>query len=107
MRWLAWKDDSFFSKQGTLLKFDKLEHMLGCMILTIVMALLIDAIAGIYVFIAGFLWEMKDGLMDWEKYGWWGGEGFSWKDLIADVVGIILGYILLAGFFLYLLGNVN
>jgi hypothetical protein len=26
-----------------------------------------------------------------KKYGWWGGEGFSWKDLTANMIGIFVG----------------
>jgi uncharacterized protein YfiM (DUF2279 family) len=43
------------------------------------------------LFAIGLLWEIKDAIVPYEKHGWWGGEGFSWKDLVANVIGIGLG----------------
>lgn len=34
-----------------------------------------------FILSAGVLWEIKDGLLPYEKYGFWGGDGFSAKDL--------------------------
>jgi VanZ family protein len=106
MRWLKWKDDSFFSKQGMIIRYDKLEHLLGCFGLTFILIIfsmfteMSILIPGIVTFIAGLLWEVKDGYLDWEKYNRWGGEGFSWKDLIANLVGILLAYgVLVLGLF--------
>jgi hypothetical protein len=42
---------------------------------------------------AGVLWEVKDGFVPYEKYGFWGGEGFSTKDVVAGAVGIGLNYV--------------
>jgi len=42
---------------------------------------------------AGVLWEVKDGFVPYEKYGFWGGEGFSAKDVVAGAVGIGLNYL--------------
>ena len=36
----------------------------------------------------GVLWEIKDGLLPWERIGVLGGEGFSTNDLIMDATGI-------------------
>ena len=47
----------------------------------------------IIVLLAGLAWEIKDGLMDYHVYGWFGGDGFSWRDLVADAVGIIIALI--------------
>ncbi len=33
-------------------------------------------------------YEVKDYLIPASKYGWIGGDGFSWRDIVADVVGI-------------------
>lgn len=83
MRWLKWSEDKWLSTQGTVLKHDKLEHFFGS--------------AGLALFFnpwvvigLGIAWEIKDGLMKWEKFGWWGGEGVSWKDLVADISGVAL-----------------
>ncbi len=43
--------------------------------------------------VAGVLWEVKDGFVPYEKYGFWGGEGFSTKDVVAGAVGIGLNYL--------------
>ncbi len=89
LRWLNWKDDKWFSTQGAILRYDKPEHAVVSAILAYIATFLMPLlIACIVILLIGFIWEYKDGLMDWEKYGWWGGEGFSWKDLIADFVGI-------------------
>jgi len=37
----------------------------------------------------GLVWEVKDGLVPYEKAGILGGEGFSTNDLIMDASGII------------------
>lgn len=48
----------------------------------------------------GFLWEIKDGFVpdkdpNYIRIGKWvycfGGDGFSWKDLLADWIGIQIG----------------
>jgi hypothetical protein len=40
-------------------------------------------------FSLGVLFEVKDGYMPYEKYGWAGGEGFSKKDLLCNATGIL------------------
>ncbi len=91
-RWLKWSDDSWLSRQGTILPYDKAEHATVSAILALIATLFMPPlIACLAVFIVGLLWEVKDGYLRWEIYGWWGGEGFSWKDLIADSVGIAVG----------------
>jgi hypothetical protein len=45
-----------------------------------------------YALLAGFLWEVKDGFICWQKYGAIGGDGFSYKDYTADFAGMIIGY---------------
>ncbi len=93
-RWLKWRDDHWLSKQGTIIPYDKAEHALGSAILayfaTFFMPLLF---ACLLIMVAGYLWEVKDGYMHYEVYGWFGGEGFSWKDLIADFVGILIIFV--------------
>lgn len=42
---------------------------------------------------AGVMWEVKDGFVPYEKFGFWGGEGFSTKDIAAGAVGIGLNYL--------------
>lgn len=85
-------DDHWDSKQGTVLKHDKLEHFAVSSGLTIGLQILDKKNGWKYALLSGFLWEIKDGLMPYEKYGEFGGEGFSSKDLIADAVGVFIGY---------------
>lgn len=44
------------------------------------------------------MWEIKDGFMYWEDMGRWGGDGFSIKDFLADMVGMALAQITLEVF---------
>jgi len=46
--------------------------------------------ADLLTFTMGLSWEIKDGLVKDDYYGGIGGEGFSYKDLIADVSGILV-----------------
>lgn len=91
--------DSWLTTQGTIIRYDKLEHCVVYLIGTLVglyvgqwmdsMAFQIWWRRGLLVF--GVLWEVKDGFIGYVKWGWWGGDGFSWRDLVANVIGIILG----------------
>ncbi len=90
-RWVKWSDDKWLSTSGAVLHYDKLEHLLVSAILTLIAAFLMPlAFACLLVLIIGCLWELKDGFMYYKIYGWIGGEGWSWKDLIADSIGIIV-----------------
>ena len=42
------------------------------------------------IFTVGLLWEVKDGLLPWEKVGVLGGEGFSVNDLKMDISGLVI-----------------
>jgi VanZ family protein len=87
-----WAHDRWLSKGGTILPYDKLEHFLIYFLAGFLLSFKFAAeIVIILLFAIGLLWEIKDALMPYEKYGWWGGEGFSWKDLIANIIGIALG----------------
>lgn len=93
-RWVPWSRDKWLSTSGAILHYDKLEHLLISAILTYVATLFMPiAFACILTLFIGYLWEVKDGYMPYEIYGWWGGEGFSWKDLIADSVGIAIIFV--------------
>ena len=52
------------------------------------------------MFLAGLLWEVKDAYVYWETAPYVslgplcinvGGDGFSWKDLVANTVGYLAG----------------
>jgi len=91
-RTLDWNKDKWNSPKGHFLRYDKIEHCIGSAGLTISLTTLDEKNGWKYTLLAGFLWEVKDGFMPFEKYGHWGGEGFSTKDLIADVIGVAIGY---------------
>ena len=39
-----------------------------------------------------WLWEVKDGYLKWEDYGWIGGDGFSWRDGVAGSIAAVGSY---------------
>ena len=47
-----------------------------------------------YSFYLGLLKECIDAIFPYEKYGAWGGDGFSKYDLYYDIAGIGLAYII-------------
>lgn len=92
-----WAQDHWLSKGGTILPYDKLEHFLVYFLAAFLLSFKLAKETVIALLCAiGLLWEIKDALMPYEKYGWWGGEGFSWKDTAANLVGIVLGLALQA-----------
>ena len=48
----------------------------------------------LYSFGLGLLKETSDALLPWEKYGAWGGDGFSKYDLYYNIAGIGAAYII-------------
>ena len=48
----------------------------------------------LYSFYLGLGKECIDAILPWEKYGRWGGDGFSKYDLYYDMAGIGLAYII-------------
>jgi hypothetical protein len=47
-----------------------------------------------YSFYLGLGKEIIDALVPWEKYGRWGGDGFSKYDLAYDIAGIGVAYLI-------------
>ena len=39
-----------------------------------------------------WLWEVKDGYLRWEKYGFIGGDGFSWRDGVTGSIATFGSY---------------
>ena len=37
---------------------------------------------------SGVVWEIKDGYVNWQDFGAIGGDGFSYKDIVADAIGV-------------------
>ena len=48
----------------------------------------------LYTFYLGLTKECIDAILPWEKYGMWGGDGFSKYDLAYDIAGIGTAYII-------------
>lgn len=91
-RFTPWHSDKWTGAGGTVIKYDKAEHLVGAGLLE--MALFFALPKGTKKYSvpialgAGLIWEVKDGFLDHRRYGWIGAEGFSFKDLIADAVGV-------------------
>ena len=45
-----------------------------------------------YSIYLGLSKEVIDALLPWEKYGQWGGDGFSKYDLMYDILGILTAW---------------
>ncbi len=87
-KFLPWNQDEWFSTQGTILKFDKLEHLILSVLAVTFLVYIVNFelfISLAITFLIGIAWEIRDGLVK-------NGQGFSRKDLIADFVGILLVY---------------
>lgn len=103
MKW-RWAKDRFFTWEYCryLCGEDKFIHFILGFVIQVVggaISIILNCFwTFTFVHILGWvLWECKDALLPWEKYGWWGGDGFSWRDLIASYLGILLLFILLCG----------
>jgi hypothetical protein len=85
--------DKWKSTDGMFLKYDKIEHGVGSLLLFWLLSFLFlsttESASG--SFLAGVAWELKDGHLPYEKWGWFGGEGFSIKDIAANSIGISFG----------------
>ena len=88
-------DSPFTSMNGHFIKYDKIEHCAGSFLLahSLTACGIDNKKAAILSLSAGFAWELKDAVMPYEKYGAFGGEGFCWRDLTADAVGVFASYI--------------
>ena len=47
-----------------------------------------------YSFYLGLTKECIDAILPWEKYGKWGGDGFSKYDLAYDIAGISVAFLI-------------
>ncbi len=102
-KWLS--REHTFARKG-IFAFDKFQHFFGSFLLSLLLfAILRDFSSFIITLGIGILWEIKDGILKWENeknviniFGWKyniGGDGISWKDIIADGIGIICSFILI------------
>lgn len=84
MTW-KWADDSWLSKCS---EFDKLTHAGGSALLTNGLACILSIwlnrlgqvlLAGVLAFLVGLALEIYQAYRE---------DGFSWRDLVADIIGI-------------------
>jgi hypothetical protein len=83
-------NDRWLSRDGAIIKYDKIEHALGFFAVqsALTKARVNKKVSLPLLILSGILWEIKDDLLDYRQYGAFGGNGFSWKDLAADGIGI-------------------
>ena len=80
---MNWADDSWFSQGGLILVYDKLEHLLSAFVGMYLLSRFIKKrYAALICISASILWEVRDIFF---------ADGFSWRDLTADLAGIIGG----------------
>lgn len=95
IKFVKWSDDRWKSEQGSIIKYDKLEHfILGFigLFVTLILGAAFWLSLAIWVTV-GFGYELKDGTVPYDAKHI---QGFSWKDFIADCLGFILAIIVWA-----------
>ena len=85
--------DTWNTKNGNIYRYDKVEHFAASATLTHLAMYASEKHGWKGVLALGFLWEVKDGLVGYEKHGKWGGEGFSITDMSANMMGVATGYL--------------
>lgn len=91
--------DRWDSKDGLLIPYDKVEHFLSYFALTIFLSFFAGPPAVfVALLVAGVVWEVKDAIVSYRRNPFWGGDGFSWKDLLANFAGMLLGALLMPDF---------
>ena len=71
------------------LKSDKVLHMICCFAIVVIFGLILNVVSGIALaLIASFGKEAYDEVRP-------NGSGWSWDDLLADLLGIVLGILVL------------
>jgi len=88
---IPWKDDHWLSEQGTILRYDKLEHLILAFI-GLYVTLLLFASSMFMVLLCVIVWEFIG--VGWEIYQAYFSHGFSMKDFIADNIGFMLAAVL-------------
>lgn len=92
MKIIPWNRDKWLSREGSLLPYDKLEHLILALLGVIggVLLLKVSLLTTVMLIAAlGFVWEIKDGFYS---------HGFSGKDFFADMAGIAVGYAVIQWF---------
>lgn len=84
--------DKWDSKSGMIFVYDKLEHAGGTAFLYASLRILgATKWEAFFITVASaILWEIKDAVISYKDYGWFGGDGFSFKDLGAGLGGMVV-----------------
>jgi len=85
---LPWEYDSPTTEQGDLFKYDKLDHFVSHMVLTMIIPTKRNNLDLLVSIGAGFLFEVVDGFNNSRTWG------FSRTDFIFDIAGSIAGVFL-------------
>lgn len=90
MKWKRWDMDRWGSRHGSLIPWDKLEHLIRETILTAGLLLAFGGTSWVYLPVVAFglLYEVYNGIVPYDGYAV---EGFSFKDELANLGGIALG----------------
>lgn len=83
IKFLKWRDDRWLSRSGYVLRYDKAEHFLRDMIISVLFGMVVAVLFNL-------VWEWVDGTRPWAEGK--GVEGFSFKDFIAGLLGAGLGF---------------
>uniref|UniRef100_A0A6M3K0M1 VanZ-like domain-containing protein n=1 Tax=viral metagenome TaxID=1070528 RepID=A0A6M3K0M1_9ZZZZ len=89
----GWNSKCVFTEKirGTIFEYDKIQHGTACFLGYGTLRLLgMPKKKAFFVIMGlGLVNEIKDALIPYETYGLWGGEGFDYKDVIANMIGIV------------------
>jgi len=80
---------------------DKLGHFLGGFVSPLLLWVVLHLPPGWCVLVSllfWWVWELKDAWLRWEDIGWWGGDGFSWRDGLASTAGVMCAWMILGLF---------
>ena len=95
MKFLPWKEDLWLSRNGNVLVYDKLEHFLIAAALMMLGVVFFPTAEQWHVALAvlalGVFKEVYDGVIPYDGEHI---EGFSMKDVLADLAGIAVGWFL-------------
>lgn len=88
-----------FARSGPL-TYDKLQHFIGGALFFSIGAICHPYFGLAFSMSFWFIWEIKDALIPWEnryETNWpirynWGGDGFSWRDMIAAWAGALITF---------------
>ena len=84
-------NDTWDSRSGAIIKSDKLEHAVFFASTNLTLDLLFPSKQKHnwkYTLLIGVANEVKDALLPWERYGGKGGDGWSWKDTVFNILGV-------------------